>query len=91
MQFCQSSLLLLAALACASTTQAFVARPLAVTRTTPSIALFAEDEKDAAEAAINVAPDEKSTEGEEDVLAKAESLGRGAAKVGLVSLSIGRR
>ena len=84
MQLSTRNSLLLAALAAASSTEAFVVRPAPQA----SLALYADTDK-AAEA-VFVAPDDDNSapEEDEDMLTKAEQLGRGAAKVRSVACSM---
>ena len=75
MQFPKTTVLILAAM---QTAQAFVVRPAAVPT---SLRMMMASGDDKAAEAVFVPPAEEGDSDEDDTLEKAESLGRGAAKV----------
>ena len=78
MQFPKTTLLLL--LSAMHTAEAFVVRPAAVSPATVRV-MATEEEKKAAEAVFVPPAEETDDDDDDDILEKAESLGRGAAKV----------
>ena len=91
MHFSKTLLSLLLAAPALYQANAFVVRPLAAGRTTTAQWRATEADDKAAEAVFVPPTDAENKDEEDDTLAKAESLGRGAAKVGLwlaVSLDV---